>query len=108
MSLEDWRDVTIVIAGWLTILVLLSVFIFTVVVGISARALLGTLRTLLREEVTPLVHSVRETVKRVQGTAAFISESAVTPIIRVYGVYAGARRLIGVLSSVAGRRNRRR
>lgn len=108
MSLEDWRDVTIVIAGWLTILVLLSVFIFTVVVGISARALLGTLRTLLREEVTPLVHSVRETVKRVQGTAAFISESAVTPIIRVYGVFAGARRLIGVLSGVAGRRNRRR
>ena len=105
MSLEDVRDVIIIVAGSLTILVLVAVLIFTVAIGVAARILLGTLQNLVKTEVTPLVSQMRQTAGRVQGTATFIGETAVTPIIRVYGVVAGTRRAMGVLSGVAARRN---
>jgi len=107
LSLQDVRDIIIIAAGSLTILVLLALFIITVVLGFTIRALLGAIQTLLREEVTPLVKSGRQTVGRIKGTATFASETAVKPIIRAYGVVAGTRRFLGVLSGVAGRRNKR-
>jgi hypothetical protein len=108
LSLQDVRDIIIIAAGSLTILVLLALFIVTVVLGFTIRALLSAIQTLLREEVTPLVRSGRQTVGRIKGTATFASETAVKPIIRAYGVVAGTRRFLGVLSGVAGRRNKRR
>lgn len=107
MSLQEWRDVIIIASGSLLILVLLALFIFTVVLGLATRALLAALQTLVKGELTPLADSLRHTLYSVQGTTAFIGETAVTPVIRVYGVVAGARRAAGVLSGVA-RRNRKR
>ena len=107
LSLAGARDIIIIAAGSLLILVLLAVFIFTVVLGLAIRALLGAVRTLLRDEVTPLIQQARQTVKRFQGTATFISENAVSPVIRVYGIYAGGRKLFGVLSGVSGRGKKR-
>ena len=104
MGLEDWRDVIIIAAGSLTILVLLALFILTVVLGLTVRGLLGVIQTLLKDDVTPLVKSAQVTVHRVQGTTAFVGEAAVSPIIRVYGVVAGTRRAFGVLSGIASRR----
>ena len=86
------------------ILVLVTIFIFTVVVGLATRGLLSTIKTLLKGEVAPLLDSVRRTVQSVQGTSAFIGETAVAPVIRVYGVVAGARRMMGVLSGLRRRR----
>jgi hypothetical protein len=107
VGLSDWRDLIIIAAGSLTILVLLALFVFTVVIGLSVRALLGAVRTLLHDEVTPLLTQGRQTVRRVQGTATFISENAAGPVIRVYGAVAGGRRLLGVLSGVSGKRKKR-
>jgi hypothetical protein len=106
VGLSDWRDVIIIAAGSLTILVLLALFVFTVVIGLATRGLIGVVRSLLRDEVAPLLQQVRLTVKRVQGTATFISENAVGPVIRVYGMVAGGRRLLGVLSGFSGRRKK--
>lgn len=108
MSLEELRDVIIIAAGALTILVLLAIFVITIVVGLAARTLLRTVQTLLKGEVTPLLDSARQTLDNVRGTTAFIGQTAVSPIIRVYGLYAGAKRMVGVLGGLAGRRNRRR
>jgi len=105
LSLADVRDVIIIVVGSLTILVLVAVLVFTVVLGVATRALLGALRRTLRDELNPLLASLRLTVHRVQGTTTFIGETAAAPIIRVYGVLAGTRRAIAVLSGVAGRRN---
>jgi hypothetical protein len=103
LSLGDARDIIIIAAGSLLILLLLAAFIFTVVLGLATRALIGAVRALLRDEVTPLLQQARQTVRRFQGTATFISENAVGPVIRVYGIFAGTRRLFGVLSGVSGR-----
>ncbi len=106
MDLQDWRDIVIIVAGSLMALVLVTVFIFTVVLGIAARALLSTIRTLLRAEVTPLLDSARQSLENVRGTTAFIGQTAVAPVIRIFGVVAGARRALGVLSGVKRRGNR--
>ncbi len=104
--LATMRDIVIVAAGALMILVLLALFIFTVVVGVATRTLLKTVSTLVNDEVTPLLQSARHTAQRVRGTITFVSETSVTPIIRVFSIVAGARRMVGVLSGITGRRNR--
>lgn len=106
-SLQEVRDIIIIGAGSLMILLLFALFILTVVLGLTVKSLLGAIQSLLSEEVTPLVKSGRETVGKIKGTATFASETAVAPIIRVYGIVAGTRRFLGVLGGVAGRRNKR-
>ena len=104
MSLDNVRDVVIIVAGSLAVLVLVAVLIVTVVLGLASRALLGTVRSVLKDDLGPLFESAQQTVQTVRGTTAFIGEKAVSPIIRVYGVFAGARRAIGVVTGVVGRR----
>jgi len=108
LSLAGARDIIIIVAGSLIVLLLVALLAFTVVIGLATRVLLGTVRRLLDDEVSPLVNSTRLTVRRVQGTTTFMGETAVGPVIRVYGVFAGARRAFGVLTGVAGRRNQRK
>ncbi len=88
------------------ILVFFIVFVFTFVLGLTARSLLSTVQTLLREEVSPLLNSARQSINTVQGTTAFIGETAVAPLIRAYGVVVGARRALGVLSGILPRQDR--
>lgn len=103
MNLQEGRDVIIIIVGALSILLLTAMIAFTVVVGLATRTLLGTVRTLLADEVTPLVQSVRQTVQRVTGTVTFVSETIVSPVIRLYGVFAGVRRAAGVMGGIRNR-----
>ena len=107
MSLQEGRDIVIIAAGGMMFLVLLAVLIFTVVVGVATRLVLGTVQSLLKGDLTPILNSTRQTLQRVEGTAAFVGETAVAPVIRVYSVVIGTRRVLGVLSGVTGRRKRR-
>ena len=104
MSLDNIRDVVIIVAGSFAVLVLVAVLVFTVVLGLASRALLSTLRSVLKDELRPLLDSAQQTVQTVRGTTSFIGEKAVSPIIRVYSVVAGARRAVGVVAGVVGRR----
>jgi len=95
-TLQDVRDVCIIaftIAG--TILFLVAIVV-TVVVGMAATGAFRAARRLVDEGVKPMVSNVRESV-------TFISDTAVAPIIRVYGLISGARRGLGVLSGLAQR-----
>lgn len=107
VSIEGTRDVIIIGAGALAILAFAALFIFAIVLGLAGRALLSALQTMVKDDMTPLVKSAQGTVQRLQGTATFVSETAVSPIIRVYGIFAGTRRAFGVLSGVANRRRGR-
>ena len=104
LDLQDGRDIVIIAAGGLMVLVLLAILVFTVVLGLGARALLGAVRSTLKDDVSPLFDSAHQTVRTVRGTAVFVSETAVSPVIRVYSIAAGARRAVGVLAGITGRR----
>ena len=91
-NLQDLRDVTIVayaIAGTVMFLVLI---LFTLVLGVMSIMVLRKVRGALE--------SARDTVDGLRGTATFFSETAVSPLIRAYGVFRGARRFMGVLGRV--------
>jgi hypothetical protein len=107
LGIADIRDIVIIIVGSLSILLVLAMLVFTIAIGLAVRVLVGTLNRLAKDEASPLLHQVRETTTRVRGTATFIGETAVSPIIRTYGVVAGTRRAMGVLTGLAARRNGR-
>lgn len=97
-TLQDFRDVTIIsftIAG--TVLFLIAIILAVVIGGVTA-ATAFRLRGLVKNSVQPSLENVRETTGNVRSTVAFISDHAVTPVVRTYGIFAGARRFIVVVS----------
>src|SRR4030042_1994889 len=97
-TLQDLRDVTIIsftIAG--TVLFLVGIILSVVIGGVGFFAV-RKLKNVVSDSVQPTMENVRETTANVRGTVAFISDHAVTPVVRTYGIFAGARRFIGVVS----------
>src|SRR3989304_1118523 len=83
-TLQDLRDVTIIsfaIAGT----------VLFVIASLSV-ATLRKVKSVVGDNVQPTLENVRETTENVRGTVAFISDYAVTPVVRRYGIFAGARR----------------
>jgi hypothetical protein len=98
---QDWRDVFIMsfmVAG--TLLFLVGI-LFTVIIGLLTAATLNRARGILRSNLQPALENVRETTESVRGTVAFISDYAVSPVVRAYSTYSGARRFIVVFMRFA-------
>ena len=95
-SLQDVRDVTIIAFTIAGTVLFLAAIVVTVVVGVAATSAFQAVRRLIDDGIKPTLNSVR-------GTAIFISDTAVSPIIRFYGMYSGVRRGLGVLSGLAQR-----
>jgi hypothetical protein len=106
MSLQEVRDLVIIIAGAIAILMLLVGLVLTIVIGVATRALIGAAQHLINEQVAPVVASARGTVENVKGTSSFISEILVSPIIRLYGFVMRIRRILAVLTGFMRRGQR--
>jgi hypothetical protein len=106
MSLEQFRDLIIVIWGILGIVFLAVALVLGIVVGVSARGLIGTVQSLIRDDVQPTLRSARQTVDSIRGTTSFVADTAVAPVIRVYGIVSGVRRFLSVLIGFGKRRSR--
>jgi hypothetical protein len=59
---------------------------------------------MLREEVMPILRSTQDTVSTVRGTADFMSDHLVQPVVKASSFAAGARQAVSVLF---GRKNGR-
>ena len=96
-SLQDFRDVTLIaftIAG--TVLFLVAT-VFTLAIGFLSLGTMWRARRTMKNSVQPAMESLRETSDNLRTTVALISEYAITPVVRVYSAYAGARRFVSVL-----------
>lgn len=60
-------------------------------------ALLAFIALAIRDHIVPALEKVDDTAKTVRGTATFVSESVVSPIIKVAGAAAGARAMVQTL-----------
>jgi hypothetical protein len=60
-------------------------------------ALLALLVFQVQGHIVPLLEKLTDTVQTVKGTTTFVSESVVTPIIKVAGAAAGARAMVQTL-----------
>jgi len=95
---QDWRDVFIMAFTVAGILLFVVATVFTVIIGLLTAGVLTKTRRLVERSFQPTLENVRETSESVRGTVAFISEYAVTPVIRAYSAFAGARRFIRVFT----------
>ncbi len=92
------RDIAIIVLALESIVigVLLAVLVIQVI----------RLVKLLREEVLPILNSTQETVSTVRGTASFVSDHVVQPVVKVSSYAAGARQAMSTLFRRRGRGGR--
>lgn len=72
----------------------------TLVIGIALIVLvvqLASLINLLQNEVRPILHATSETVNTLRGTAEFLGENVVEPVIKLNGYLAGLKRMLELL-----------
>jgi hypothetical protein len=117
------KILTIIIIGIVVLLVLLGVAIFfllqpttptdrirdvfiivvaleSLVIGVALIILivqLASLINLLQNEVRPILKSTSETVNTLRGTAEFLGENMVEPVIKLNGYLAGMSRVIELM-----------
>ncbi len=106
MNLQDIRDIVIIVAGCLAALVLIVTLVVVLVVGIAARGLIGALRTVLKAQVSPTLDSAKAVVDDIRGTTAFIADTTVSPIVRLWGVVTAVRRGAMALAGLGRRKSR--
>ncbi len=56
----------------------------------------SNLVNLMRNEVKPVLDAANETMNTVRGTAAFMSDQVVEPVIKINSFYAGIRKILGI------------
>lgn len=84
------RDVAIIILALESIIIgILLVFMIFQIQGLIR---------LLKEEIQPILDSVNETASTVRGTTAFVSDTVVSPVMRIAGLISALRRIIDVLT----------
>ena len=81
MTVESARDVAI-------ILVAVESLVVTLLLGVVV-VLLWRLVNLIEREITPVLSSLQQTVHTVQGTTEFVSDSLVSPLIRISSIISG-------------------
>lgn len=83
------RDVFIIVLALESIVIgaLLSILIFQI----------HNLTRLLQEEIKPILDSTNETVSTVRGTATFVSENVVSPMIEAASYVSAAKKVLALL-----------
>ncbi|HEX8992300.1 MAG TPA: hypothetical protein VF784_11540 [Anaerolineales bacterium] len=72
----------------------------TLVIGVALIVLLiqlASLINLLQNEVRPILAATNETVRTLRGTAAFLGESVVEPVIKLNGYLASIQRVLELM-----------
>ena len=82
-ALERLRDIAIIFV--------VVLFLLVVVIQAAIAAALVFLTVQIKDRVIPLLEELTGTVKRVRGTAEFMTEEAVKPILTVVSTYAKMR-----------------
>jgi uncharacterized membrane protein YedE/YeeE len=83
------RDASLIYAS---MFMCIGAILFLVVV-----VLLGLILVAIRDHVVPALEKVDDTARTVRGTATFVSESVVAPIIKVAGAASGAKAAVQTL-----------
>ena len=100
---EEWRDLFIMAFCAAAIIALLVIIFVTAASGFLTIGILRRIRKILKENLQPTTANIRDTTQNLKGTVSYISDTAVRPVVSAYGMAAGAKRFVGVVTKVAGR-----
>ena len=98
-ALERLRDIAIIF------IVLLFLLVVVILAGIAAA--LTYLVFQIKDRVIPLLEELTGTVRRVRGTAEFMTEEAVKPIMTIAGTYARMRAMTRTVTGKDSKGRRR-
>ncbi|PZC47627.1 MAG: hypothetical protein DK306_001098 [Chloroflexi bacterium] len=96
-TLIDIRDVVVIVTGIVGIVALTLSIIFTILIGLAVLRLIKATRGTVQDGLGPILESARETTTEVKGSTDFVVNTLVRPVIKVYGMFAGIRKGLGVL-----------
>ncbi len=88
-QVERIRDIFIIV------LALVSLLISTALIILIIQ--FASLINLLQNEVRPILNATNETVNHLRGTAEFLGESVVEPVVKLNGYLAGMQRMLELL-----------
>ncbi|MEI6137267.1 MAG: hypothetical protein WCQ48_07640 [Chloroflexota bacterium] len=103
MSLENLRDIVVIVYGVMGVVLMLALCIAAFGLWFAIRALSSAVQALIQDPIRPTLEEVQKTAQNIRGTSEFVADSAVHPLIRMMSIGRGVRR--GV-ATVAGLRNR--
>lgn len=103
---EEWRDIFIMAFAFTGILMFLTITFVSLFSGWLSFNILNRIRRILKENVQPTTANIRDTTTNLKGTVSYISDTAVKPVVTVYGVAAGARRFLGVVTRFTGKKDK--
>ena len=95
VELASLRDLSIVIVA-------LEVIVINVMLVVLIIQLTRLMR-LLRDEVLPILYSTQETVSTVRGTATFVGDRVVQPVVKISSFSAGVRGAVASIFRGSGR-----
>jgi hypothetical protein len=98
-ALERFRDIAVIL--------IVLLFLLVVVIQAAIAAALAFLVFQIKDRVIPLLEELTGTVKRVRGTAEFMTEEAVKPILTVASTYAKMRAMTRTVTGKDGKGRRR-
>ena len=104
MSLEQLRDIVVIVYGVMGIVLMLALAIAAFGLWFAVRALSRALRALIDDPVRPTLEDVHRTVQNVRGSTEFFADTAVHPLIRVVALGRGIRRGLGTVTGIRNRR----
>jgi hypothetical protein len=103
VSLGDLRDIVVIVWGIISALFFFVAIIVALMLGFSIKGLLKKVHEVLDESVKPTLGSVKEAADTVRGTTEFVSKTAIAPVVKAYGAFAGIKKGLGVLGKVKGK-----
>ena len=104
MSLEQLRDIVVIIYGVVGILLVAVLIMVAIALLISVRALTRVVRDLVADPLKPTLSEVQAAVHDLRGTTEFITDTAVHPLIRVVAMGRGQKKGISIASSLGRKR----
>jgi hypothetical protein len=103
---EEWRDIFVMAFCAAGIITFLVIMFASLVSGWLSFNILNRIRRILKDNVQPTTVNIRETTQNLKGTVSYISDTAVKPVVTVYGVAAGAKRFVGVVTRFTGKKDK--
>ena len=95
---EEWRDVFVMAYAVAGLIVFLLMTIFTLIIGFLTVSILRRVRRILKDNVQPTTENVKNTAQNIRGTVEYISDTAVKPVVGVYGIAAAGKRFVTVVA----------
>ena len=103
MTLQEVRDVFIIVYALLGILFFLISIIVAFAIFLAVRVLTRIASEAYDEQARPMLEDVRGSVRTVRGGIEFVTDAAVSPFIRVVSVARGVRRGVDTVAGFTRR-----